>query len=106
MPEIRFDTFYRYDDLTRILHEYAQEHPELVRLESIGKSFEKRDIWLAAVTNWSTGDDKDKPALWVDGNIHAAELTPSNACLFLINRLVTEHKSNPDITRCLDTRVF
>ena len=106
MPEIRFDTFYRYDDLTRILHEYTQEHPELVRLESIGKSFEKRDIWLATVTNWSTGEGKDKPALWVDGNIHAAELAPSSACLFLINRLVTEHNSSPDITRCLDTRVF
>ena len=106
MPEIRFDTFYRYDDLTRILHEYTQEHPELVRLESIGKSFEKRDIWLATVTNWSTGEGKDKPALWVDGNIHAAELAPSSACLFLINRLVTEHGSSSDITRCLDTRVF
>jgi murein tripeptide amidase MpaA len=61
---------------------------------------------LATVTNWSTGEGKDKPALWVDGNIHAAELAPSSACLFLINRLVTEHGSSSDITRCLDTRVF
>ena len=106
MPEVRFDTYYRYEQLSRILHEYAQEYPALVRVESIGKSYENRDIWLATVTSQATGDDRTKPALWVDGNIHAAEISPSSACLYLINRLVTEYGSNPEITRCLDTRAF
>ena len=44
MPEVRFDTYYRYDDLTRILHAYAAEYPDLVRVESIGTSYEGRDI--------------------------------------------------------------
>jgi murein tripeptide amidase MpaA len=106
MPEVRFDTYYRYEQLSRILHEYAQEYSVLVRVESIGKSYENRDIWLATVTSQATGDDRTKPALWVDGNIHAAEISPSSACLYLINRLVTEYGSNPEITRCLDTRAF
>jgi len=106
VPEIKFDTYYRYDDLTRILQAFAEEYPQLVRVESIGQSYEGRDIWLVTVTNFATGEDKHKPALWVDGNIHATELVPSSACLYLINRLVTEHGSAPDITRCLDTRVF
>ena len=106
MPDIRFDTFYRYEDLTRILHEFAEAYPELVRIESIGKSFEKRDIWLATVTKQNTGDDRGKPALWVDGNIHAAELSPSSACLYLIHKLVTEYNTHSEIKRCLDTRAF
>jgi murein tripeptide amidase MpaA len=106
MPEVRFDIYYRYEQLSRILHEYAQEYSVLVRVESIGKSYENRDIWLATVTSQATGDDRTKPALWVDGNIHAAEISPSSACLYLINRLVTEYGSNPEITRCLDTRAF
>lgn len=106
MPDIRFDIYYRYDDLTRILQGHAEEYPQLVRLESIGKSYEGRDIWLVAVTNYATGEDKQKPALWVDGNIHASELSPSSTCLYLINRLVTAYGSDPDITRCLDTRAF
>ena len=80
MPEVRFDTYYRYEDLTRILQEYAEAYPQLVRLESIGKSYEGRDIWLVAVTNFETGEDRQKPALWVDGNIHATEVSPSSAC--------------------------
>ncbi len=78
MPDVRFDTYYRYDDLTRILQGYAEEFPQFVRLESIGRSFEGRDIWVATVTNFDTGEDKHKPALWVDGNIHASEVSPSS----------------------------
>jgi aryl-alcohol dehydrogenase-like predicted oxidoreductase/murein tripeptide amidase MpaA len=104
--DVRFDRYYRYEELARILHEYALEYPGLVRIESIGHSYEGRDIFLATVTNWSTGDGRDKPALWVDGNIHAAEVAPSSACLYLLDHLVRGYGDDADITRCLDTRVF
>jgi murein tripeptide amidase MpaA len=106
MPQVRFDTYYRYEDLTRILQGYAQEHPELVRLESIGQSYEGRDIWLVTVTNFEKGEAGLKPAFWVDANIHATEVAPSSASLYLLNKLVTEYGSDPDVTRCLDTRAF
>lgn len=106
MPPVRFDTYYRYDALTRLLHAYAEEYPHLVRIQSIGKSYEGRDIWLLTITNFATGTDNEKPALWVDGNIHASEVSPSTACLYLIHRLVHEYGTHPAITRCLDTRVF
>ncbi len=106
MPDVQFNTFYRYQDLTLILQAYAQEYPQFVRLESIGKSYEGRDIWLATVTCWQSGEDGDKPALWVDGNIHASEVSPSTLCLYLIHKLVTGYGQSPDVTRCLDSRVF
>jgi murein tripeptide amidase MpaA len=106
MNEIKFDTYYRYEDLTLILQNYAREYPQLVRLESIGKSYEGRDIWLVTATNFETGQDEHKPAFWVDGNIHASEVAPSSACLYLLNRLVTGFGDDPAVTQCLDTRVF
>lgn len=106
MPEVYFDRYYRYDDLTRILHDFAEEHPTLVSLSSIGPSYEGRDIWLLALTNTATGPAEEKPAFWVDGNIHAAEVAPSSACLYLINRLVTQYGSDPRITHLLDTRAL
>ena len=106
MPDIRFNKYYRHNELTRILKEFAREFPKLVRVESVGKSFEGRDIWVATVTNSATGDAKEKPALWVDGNIHASEVSPSSACLYLINKLVNEYGKKDDITRVLDTREF
>jgi murein tripeptide amidase MpaA len=106
MPEVRFDTYYRYADLTDILRAFSEEYPDLVRLDSLGKSHENRDIWLVTVTNFASGEDRDKPALWVDGNIHASEVSPSSACLYLLNTLVNGYGSDSDVTRCLDTRTF
>jgi hypothetical protein len=55
--------FYRHAELTRLLFDYADALPGLVQLQSIGKSHEGRDIWLATVTNSVTGVAADKPAL-------------------------------------------
>lgn len=106
MPDIRFDRYYRYEALTALLHELADRHPHLMRLASIGKSFEGRDVWLATVTAFAHGNDRDKPAFWIDGNIHAPELAGSSACLYFIHHLLNGYGLDADITRCLDSRVF
>jgi murein tripeptide amidase MpaA len=106
MPKIRFDKFYRYNELTRLLKEYAKEYPDLICLESIGKSHEGRDVWLITASNFKSGEDAEKPAFWVDGNIHASEVTASAAALYLIHSLVTKYKKDENITRVLDTRAF
>ena len=106
MPTPRFDTYYRYDDLSSLLHEYADEYPHLIQIKSIGKSFEGRDVWLLTVTNRETGAANEKPALWVDGNIHATEVSPSMACLYLLHTLVKGYGEDEDVTRCLDSRAF
>lgn len=103
-PTPRFDTFYRHDALTRLLADYAEAHPELVELGSIGRSHEGRDIWVATLTNKDTGAAADKPAFWADGNIHAAELTASTAVLYYLHQLVTGYGSDAAVTRLLDTR--
>ncbi|MCA9916822.1 MAG: hypothetical protein KC445_02670, partial [Anaerolineales bacterium] len=105
-PEIRFDTYYRYDALTHFLQEWAEAYPNLCKLESIGQSYEKRDIWLMTVTNFETGPDSEKPAYWVDGNIHATEVSPSSAALYLINKLLTQFGQDDKVTYALNSRAF
>src|SRR5688500_19149305 len=104
MPAIAFDRFYRYDDLTELIHGFAREFPDLVSVASIGKSHEGRDIWVATVTNTKTGPAADKPAFWVDGNIHATEVAASAANLYLLHVLTSQYGSDADVTRALDTR--
>ena len=98
-PQPRFDTFYKYDELTRLLFAYAQAHPTLMVVQSMGTSFEGRDIWVATITNIATGAAEDKPAFWADGNIHAAELLASTAVLYFLNELLTKYGSDAEITR-------
>lgn len=102
----RFDRYYRYAELTSLLKEHAAAYPGLLRVSSIGKSFEGRDIWLATLTNFGSGPDTDKPAFWVDGNIHATEVAASMACLYFIDDLVKRYGKDDEVTRCLDTRAY
>lgn len=106
MPEIAFDRYYRYDDLTALLQAFAKEYADLVSVESIGKSHEGRDIWLATVTNRATGDAKDKPAFWCDGNIHASEVSASASVMNILWQLVTRYGKDAEVTRAVDTRAF
>jgi murein tripeptide amidase MpaA len=103
---VAYDHFYAYDELTDTLRTWAEEAPALCTLESIGTSYEERDIWLVTLTNWQTGDPIDKPALLVEANIHSMEWTGSTAALYLIHKLLTGHGEDELVTRALDTRVF
>jgi murein tripeptide amidase MpaA len=106
VPEVRFDRYYRNDELMEILQGWAEERPELVTLESIGKSFEGREIWLVTVTNTETGPALEKPGFLIEANIHAIEVTGATAALHLIHRLVSGYGSDEQVTRAVDTRAF
>ncbi|MGZ4711639.1 MAG: M14 family metallopeptidase [Acidimicrobiia bacterium] len=106
MPDLAFDHLYGYDELTAALHELAAAAPELMTVEPAGTSHEGRTIWLATVTNSATGPHTDKPAVFVEANIHATEITASTAALHLLHHLTTGYGTDPAVTRALDTRTF
>jgi len=106
MPQVRFDQYYKFAELTAVLQAWAVEHPDRFRLTSIGKSYEGRDIWLATVTNFATGPDTEKPAFFIEANIHAVEVTGCIAALHLINKLLTQYGTDEKVTRVMDTRAF
>jgi murein tripeptide amidase MpaA len=103
---VAYDHFYAYDELTETLRAWAQEAPALCTVESIGTSYEGRDIWLVTITNSETRPALDKPGLLIEANIHSMEWTGSTAALHLIHKLLSEYGSDERVTRALDTRVF
>src|SRR5207253_6867797 len=73
LAPLRFDHILRYDELTKLLHAWADARPNLVQLESIGTTPQGRSMWFLTLTNSKTGTALEKPALIVDGNMHATE---------------------------------
>jgi hypothetical protein len=101
-----FDRFLRYDEMTAWLQQTAAAHPGLMTVESYGRSHQGRDLWLATITDLSTGPADAKPAHWVDANIHSVEVTGGAAALYLIHHLVSGHGTNAEVTEALRTRTF
>ncbi len=100
--DINFNTYYTYPQLTERLAWLAEQHPQLMQVKALGKTFEGRDIPLVVLTNTATGPDTEKPAFWIDANIHATELTASMAALYFIKKTVEGYGADPKITRVLD----
>src|SRR5690349_12184770 len=74
-----------YETLTEQLQSWQREFPEWLKLESLGETPEGRQLWLAVV---GRDPERLRPALWVDGNMHAAELCGSSVALALIEAVL------------------
>ncbi len=98
--------FYTFDELTGILNGWVEQFPGLASLESIGKSYEGRDLWVLTVTNQKTGPADEKPALYNDANIHAGEVTGCSVVLYTIDELLHGYSNDDAITHLLDTMAF
>jgi murein tripeptide amidase MpaA len=106
-PLIPIDRVLSYAELSALLRRLARRAPDLVAVSSIGKSYEGRDLWLATVTDRRAGEAADKPAHWVDANIHATELCGGVAALALLRRLVEGHATGDErVVEALRTRTF
>ncbi len=105
-PQLSFDQYATYADLTEYLQAIADTYPHLVTLESIGKSYEGRDVWAVTLTNQDTGPAEDKPALYCDGNIHAGEVTPAMVILYTIDHMTRNFGSDDEVDHLLNTRAL
>ncbi len=91
------------------LYAVAAKYPELVRVESYGKSHAGRDLLLATITEIASGEHATKPAHWIDANIHSTEVTSGVAAMYVIQYLVGGYCAtckDEVVVKALRTRVF
>jgi len=79
-----------YAELTAQLAAWQKAHPDFVRVTTLGKSAEGRDIPLLTL-----GRDpaSHRPAIWVDGNMHATELCGSSVALAIAEDVIAIHRN-------------
>jgi murein tripeptide amidase MpaA len=104
--DIDFHEYFRYDDLTRHLRGLATAYPALTALQSLTRSFRGRDVWAMTITNPATGRPEEKPAFYIDANIHAEEVSTTSVALYTIWYLLTHFGSDPLVTWLLDNLTF
>src|SRR5207247_9127954 len=83
------NSYLRYEELTHIVQGWASAHPDLVRVASIGKSPEGRDLWLLEI---GADPDRLRAAAWVDGNMHATEVCGSSVALAIAEDVIGLHR--------------
>lgn len=104
--EIRFNRYYDYDELSSLLKQLSEAYPELAKLESVGKSYQDRDIWVMTINNEKTGPELHKPAFYMDGNIHGNEIQAGEVCLYTIWYLLSNYGEMERVTKLVDRAAF
>ncbi len=103
---LSFNRLYDYPQLVDAMRSLAEAHPDLLKLHSIGKSVEGRDLWCLTLNNPKTGSEAHKAAMYVDGNIHGNEVQGGEACLYLAWYLTENYGKVDRVTKLVDERVF
>lgn len=101
-----FNRYFTNADLESSLREWAAAYPKILKLSQLGKSYEKRPIWLLTITNPRSGGDTEKPAIWIDANIHATEIAGTTTAMMLAHTLLSGFGSDERLTRLLNTVTF
>ena len=97
-----YDHYYDYEELSEKLHFLNEKYPDLMDLQINCVSEEGRNQYLIILTNRKTGDMLDKPGFYIDGNIHAGEVTASMCVMHTIDYLLTNYEDDDEIRKIID----
>ena len=105
MTPLTFDRYPSHDEIATLLQSWAEAFPDLMTVETIGHSSEGRPLLSATVSDRRAGSPDDKPAVYVEGNIHAGEVLPSVVALATIQALLSRARE-PDVADVLARYTF
>ena len=103
---VSWNRYYTYDGLVEIMEKLEDAYPELVTLESIGQTYQGKDIMAMTITDRSTGDPESKPGFYIDGNIHSNEIQGSEVALYTAWYLVESFAENEFVNQLLEKKTF
>jgi hypothetical protein len=104
--QLSFDRFYNYPELVQAFRTLERSYPKMMRVTSIGKSVQGRDIILATIFNPETGPETRKAAMYIEANVHGNEVQGAEVCLYTAWYLLENYGKIPRVTDLVDTRVF
>lgn len=101
--ETIFDKFRTVAEINVWLQNKATTNPQFVQLATVGKSYEKRDIFGVKIHNKST---RAKGSVLIHGAIHAREWIAPSTVLWIANELLTKYNTDPIVKKLVDNLEF
>ncbi len=99
-----FDSFYSYEEIVLEIHQLESNYPDIVKVQSIGQSWEGRDIWAVKISdNVSLEESNEAEALFM-ANIHAREMITPEIIMYFMHWLIDNYNIDPRATYLANNR--
>jgi carboxypeptidase T len=95
--------YHNYAEMVAELNQTVSDHPNLVTMRSIGKSYQNRDLWMIKISD-NPAVDESEPEVLFTCNQHAREHLTVEMCLHIIKRYTDNYASNAAIKGTVDSR--
>ncbi|MGA1872958.1 MAG: M14 family zinc carboxypeptidase [Thermoplasmatota archaeon] len=89
-----FSEYHGYDRLTSELERLSSERPDIIRMVSLGTTYEEREIWAVKISD-NPWEREDEPEILFTGAHHGREWPSVEVPLYLIEYLVANHGKGP-----------
>jgi hypothetical protein len=104
--QVSWNKYYTYRGVVDLCTRLAKAYPDLVTMESAGKSYQGRDIIVLTITDKKVQNPENKPGFWIDGNIHSIEIQGTEMALYTAWYLCEMYNDNAFIKQLLKDKTF
>jgi hypothetical protein len=104
--QVSWNKYNTYKGVADICTRLARAYPDLVTMESAGKSYQGRDIIVLTITDKKVQSPDHKPGFWIDGNIHSIEIQGTEMALYTAWYLCEMYNDNAFINQLLKDKTF
>lgn len=98
--------YYNSGEIAEIMKEMERRFPRLAKVYVIGKSYLGKDLHLIEITNREIKPAMEKPAIYIDANMHTGEQTGAMLTLYMIWHLLNNYGKDEQATRLVDECTF
>jgi len=99
----RDSRYHNYPEMVAEMMAAQTAFPDIVKVFSIGKSYQGRDIWVAKVSD-NVADDEAEPEVVIDALHHAREHLSTEQALYLLKVLTQGYATDATVKRLVDSR--
>jgi hypothetical protein len=103
---VRWNHFHDYQEATELMQKLVAAFPDHCKLQSLGTTYGKREMWLMTITDFKSDKPDEKPAFWIDGGIHANEIQSVEVPLYTAWYLLETREKSEFTQNLLRDRVF
>jgi carboxypeptidase T len=99
----RDSRYHSFPEMVADIQAVQAAHPDIVKVFSIGKSYQGRDLWAAKISD-NVATDESEPEILFDALHHAREHMTVEQALYLLHLLANNYATDAQIKGLVDSR--